>query len=483
MKISTKILFTLLLSTTLSLAQEAKPTDGASPTTSPCCQKQSADCSCANQAQCSCKNKEQDCKGGVCSIQNAPAPEKPKWTMGGEARFRFETRDNRDLNTAANDRLSFVGSRVRLNVGFEPNKNLKAFIQPQFSEIWGQGTANLAGNGTLTGGVVNSGGISDPALNIHQAYAHWQMVDRFGMIIGRQELNYGDEVVIGPVGFSNIGRSFDAILFRAQGQKNKTDFFYSKLADKDVVGTAFLGESDFGGVYSGFQNLASIDSLDLYTLYLRDRRAGSPTTFNIGTFGFRIKDKVSNADYRLEANGQVGQHLGNNMLAYMMDAEVGHTLNIQQGLRFALEYNRASGDKSTSSTFTRYHQLFPTVHRWLGYMDLFGRQNIQSGVFHANLKLNKQWSMSADLHSFWRVETQDVIYSIVTEAPYAGQANPPTSGKKHVGEELDMIVAYSPVDFFTLKVMGGLFFPGAYFKASVGNDVGYFSYIQTTFTF
>lgn len=413
----------------------------------------------------------------------APIPEKPKWSLDGEARFRFETRDNRDLNSGISDHNSFIGSRVRLNVGFQPNEKLKAFIQPQFSEIWGQGTAYLAGNGTLTGGVVNSGGVSDPSLNIHQAYAHWQIVDQFGMIIGRQELNYGDEVVIGPVGFSNIGRSFDAILFRTSAKKNKTDFFYSKLADEDVTGSGFLGESDFAGIYTNFQNVASIDAFDVYAIYLRDRRGGSPTTFNFGTFGLRIKDKVRSFDYRFEGNAQSGEHLGNKMFAYMADAEAGFTANVQQGLRLSLEANRASGDKSTSSTFTRYHQLFPTVHRWLGYMDLFGRQNIQSGVFHANLKLNKQWSAGADLHSFWRVETQDVIYSIVTEAPYAGQATPPASGKKHVGEEVDLVVAYSPVDFFALKVMGGIFFPGAYFKSSVGDDVGYFSYIQTTFTF
>lgn len=414
------------------------------------------------------------------------APEKPShpaWTIGGTARFRFETRNNRDLNSATSDRSSFVGSRIRLDLGFSPDEKLKVFIQPQFSHIWGQGMATLAGNGTITGSVVNSGGLSDPALGLHQAYANWQMLEHFSMILGRQEFNYGDEVVIGPVGFSNVGRSFDAIVFRSSHEKNTTDFFYSKLADDDVSGSGFLGESDFAGVYSGFKTVSSVDALDVYALYFRDRRGGFPTTFNFGTFGLRVKDKIGSFDYRLEGNAQAGEHLGNKMLAYMLDAEVGYTAQVKQGLRTGLEFNRASGDKASSPTFTRYHQLFPTVHRWLGYMDLFGRQNIQSGVLHASLKMNPTWSVAADVHSFWRVESQDVIYSIVTELPYAGQTSPPTTAKKHVGEEVDLIAIYRPVDFFELKMMGGVFLPGTYFKSSVGRDGGYFGYVQTTFMF
>ncbi len=158
-------IFLLLFSFT-SHAQESPPTNENTPT--PCCHESPKPC------------------GETCA-------EKPKWTLGGEARFRFETRDNRDLNSGTSDHHSFVGTRVRLNVGFEPIENLKTFVQPQFSHIWGQGTANVLGNGTLTPGVVNSGGVIDPTLNLHQAYVHWKIIQPFQMILGRQEMAYGDE--------------------------------------------------------------------------------------------------------------------------------------------------------------------------------------------------------------------------------------------------------------------------------------------------
>ncbi len=112
----------------------------------------------SEQNQPCCGDNKSSCNGSTCSIHaRIIKSEQEKWALGGEARFRFETRDNKDLTSAAPDHNSFTGTRVRLNVGFEPSEHLKAFIQPQFSEIWGQGTANIAGNGTLTGGVVNSG--------------------------------------------------------------------------------------------------------------------------------------------------------------------------------------------------------------------------------------------------------------------------------------------------------------------------------------
>lgn len=477
-----KIIIGILFLSTSVFAQEAAKTP-VTPTVEEVPATQPTEATTDSKTCCHQMKNEGGCESGTCPMKSMMESMKPKWTMGVEARFRFETRDNKDLNSSISDHNSFTGSRVRLNVGFEPSENLKAFIQPQFSEIWGQGAASLAGNGTITGGVVNSGGLSDPSISMHQAYANWKMCEHFRTIIGRQELIYGDEVVIGPVGFSNVGRSFDAVLLRRTYEKNTTDFFYSKIADDDVAGSFYKGEFDFVGLNSAFSNISSIDAIDVYGFYLRDRRTSSPTTFNFGTFGLRIKDKIKSFDYRFEGNTQFGEHLGNDMFAYMFDAEAGYTMDVQQGLRLGAEINRASGDKSSSSTFTRYHQLFPTVHRWLGYMDLFGRQNIQSGVLHTFLKINKKWSASADMHSFWRVEEQDVIYSIVTETPYAGQAAVATTGKKHVGEELDLVLSYNPIEFVALQVMGGIFIPGAYLKTAVGNDVGYFSYVQTTFTF
>jgi len=147
-----------------------------------------------------------------------------------------------------------------------------------------------------------------------------------------------------------------------------------------------------------------------------------------------------------------------------------------------VEYNRASGDDPSTGKFTRYHPLFPTAHRWLGYMDLIGRQNIQSGVLHTSLKFSPKWSATFDLHSFWRVDEGDLVYSIVTGTPLAGQAVPPTSGAKHVGEEIDAVIVYRYNDFVALEGAGGLFLPANYLENAVGTAMSWFSYFQATFS-
>jgi hypothetical protein len=405
-----------------------------------------------------------------------------KFSIGGEIRFRLEARENSDFSTGTPDEDLFIGSRIRLNTTLRPSSTLTLFIQPQFSGLWGEVVSTLNGAGTTTSAVTTSGSLKDPALSLHQAYIDWKTSETVALRLGRQEFAYGDHAVIGNVGFSNVGRSFDAGLARWTWKKTTSDLFYSILAEDDVTGSGISGDSQFGGLYVTTAAIPYVSAADGYALWLYDKRSGSPALFHFATLGTRWKLGVENADGRIESNFQIGSHLGADMLAYMVDVEGGYTFSILKGLRFGLEYNRASGDDPATGTFTRYHQLFPTAHRWLGYMDFFGRQNIQSGVFHSSLAIDSHWAVSADFHAFWRVETSDILYSVVTEAPMPGQASPPTSLRRHVGEELDLLISYSPEPYVSFEVMGGLFFPGGYLNAVRGDDLAYSTYLQAKFS-
>ncbi|HLG18442.1 MAG TPA: alginate export family protein [Bdellovibrionota bacterium] len=406
----------------------------------------------------------------------------PKWELGGEARFRYEGRENSDFSNTTDDGSRFIGSRIRMNVTLRPMATLEGFIQPQFSGFWGQTEAGIGGGGTITGGTSTSGALKDRDLSLHQAYVKWDMNPELLLKVGRQEMNYGDAVVIGNVDFSNVGRSFDAALVRFHRNAHWIDAFYSKLGESDVADSGIGGGSDFAGAYAGIGLPEPMKALDFYTLWLRDDRAGSPTTFNFATLGARTKFVVGLVDGRFEGAFQVGEHRGEDMRAYMLDLETGYTFAVREGLRVGLEYNRASGDDSSTSTFTRFHQLFPTAHRWLGYMDILGRQNVQSGVFRLSWKPTAAWTFTSDLHTFWRVDQNDVLYSIATELPLAGQASPPTETGLHAGEELDLLVALKVNDHVHLEALGGLFFPGAYMDHVIGLDLAYFAYTQVKFS-
>ena len=47
-------------------------------------------------------------------------------------------------------------------------------------------------------------------------------------------------------------------------------------------------------------------------------------------------------------------------------------------------YNYATGDNSTGATAKTFNQLFPSGHKYLGFMDFVARQNIQDCESPAN---------------------------------------------------------------------------------------------------
>ncbi len=414
--------------------------------------------------------------------QEAPkVQEAEKFKVGGEIRFRYEARENSDFNSSVDDLSNIQNSRVRLNVSLFPHETLEGFIQAQLGYVWGQGEGTVAPSGAITNGVLSSGGLYDPKLSLHQAYVIYKPFKKVHFKLGRQEMMYGDHVVIGNVGFHNIGRTFDAAVVRFLSEHNTSDVFFSKLAESEIAGTGFAGDELFAGLYSSFKKVWGLDELDLYGLYLRDKRAGDPLSFGFGTFGLRLKNKGSALDYRLESNVQAGKRQAQKMFAYMADAEMGWRFKES---RLGLEYNIASGDDGdASNTFTRYHPLFSTVHKWFGYMDYLGRQNIQSGVLHASHNISEKWNIQADLHSFYRVCNQDFVYALATETRLSGQTTPIATQKKHIGEELDLTLKYKANKHVELEAMGGLFMPGAYLNTSLGSDdLSYFSYLSATFS-
>ncbi len=123
-----------------------------------------------------------------------------------EISAQFRARSEADLHRglpalSTNDDTLNIRSflRTRLNFDFEKDSTTRLFIQIQDSRVYG----SIAGT---SGGLAN-----DLNLGLHQAYlefSHW-IWNRLEGKIGRQELNYGNQRLLGAVGWHNVGRSFD----------------------------------------------------------------------------------------------------------------------------------------------------------------------------------------------------------------------------------------------------------------------------------
>ena len=119
--------------------------------------------------------------------------------FSGQIRQRFEMVDKDFSDTTAFNNNNYL--RTRFAVTYE-NEDMSSFVQLQDSRVFGTET------NTLTDGTADM-------LDVHQAY--FKLNNLFGLglsaKVGRFEAVYGPQRLIGAVGWHNVGRSFDGVVF------------------------------------------------------------------------------------------------------------------------------------------------------------------------------------------------------------------------------------------------------------------------------
>lgn len=291
-----------------------------------------------------------------------------------------------DLGQADTD---FVRYRFRLGLELQPldlgRLTIGARFVPQAAGFWSSG-----------------GALSDPSLGIHEAVLLLTR-NRFRFEVGRFEMAYGEELVIGTVAWHQVGRAFDGARMRVSLNDDGAflDVFATQLNEAFDVNFA-NNDVFFFGAYGGLGSLLS-ESLDLDVYFLSRINAETdmlPRT-HINTLGSRFRYRGSMIDARAEAGIQLaGADELDLRFAYQADVEVGATFG---PMRLALEGLIASGDNGEN--MAAWNQLFPTAHKFLGVADIVGaRSNVVSGVLHAQFKLLEELRASVDAHVFARPE-------------------------------------------------------------------------------
>ena len=161
--------------------------------------------------------------------------------------------------------------------------------------------------------------------------------------------------------------------------------------------------------------------------------------------------------------------------------------------RLGLEYSHGSGDSNAGDKkHETFENLFPTNHKFYGYMDFVSLQNIHDVRLSYSLKPTAKTSVALEGHSFWLANTSDSFYN-VGGAARAGSA--PNSGTgyainpgygSYVGSEIDLIAGYTPTKYLSFEAGYGHFFRGDYVKSTfsrAGSRDADFIYLQSTLSF
>lgn len=426
-----------------------------------------------------------------------------------EERLRYEYRENNfdfnsDFSSPTDEHLLL--QRFRLGIKVKPSDWLTFYVQMQSAQ-------ELSRRPNVPGALGAEGDVNFDFRNLYIEFANYKEFP-VGLQLGRQVMNYGDERLIGGFDWNNIGRTFDAARIHVKSDTWWFDAFSSSVVtiNRDVVNFSDLFNWDdanrgmvFSGAYFSTTELPKVTT-DLYMLIL-NMKQGTNTSFmptpgsilglaaggqggNVAartdfvTLGTRVKSNPKDWDgfeFDTELAFQIGSVQALDLMAFAAHAGAGYTFDLPLKPRVYVEYSYASGDSNpTDQDDNTFQNLFPTNHKFYGYMDLFSWQNIHNPAIYTRITPMENLTLNADFHMFWLATTEDAWY----RANGLTRVRPITPGaSSFVGSEIDLTANWKPFECLGFGVGYSHFFAGQYVDDTGPASDADFVYVQASVKF
>lgn len=241
------------------------------------------------------------------------------WDIGGQVRARYEDKayfavpkplKDVDFQHTGDSGNSYESTRERFHLGWLPCKWIEIYGEYQDSTSFNDDRQPSPDNDHYS---------------LRQAWAALGNPDEFPLMtkVGRQELIYGDQRLIGVADWLNFGRTYDAAKIRYQDSNFWVDAFISQPVLPDLHGFDTSDSHDkFTGLYGSTRTLIPFQESQVYFLARNTdphpayEAAEKPVQYplasprDIYTIGTRIKSlpgKLDGWDYAIEAAYQFGR--------------------------------------------------------------------------------------------------------------------------------------------------------------------------------
>ena len=445
-------------------------------------------------------------------------------TFDVQERLRVEIRENNYDFDSALDSLTDDGwllQRVRIGLLIKPASWLKIYAQGHDSREIDSDRPDFPGQ---------LGAEGDDAFDLRQGYVEFGNAREFPLTlkIGRQVLSYGDERLVGSSDWNNLGRTFDAAKLRFEQPKWWVEGFASTVV---ITTRGKYNQSDFangtethrGQVFSGlyFSTTAlPFQTTDVYAFHLHEETGPKYLPLAVGdtnfvTLGLRVQSKPGafhhepapaldgksvadgkstppppaapkplGFDYDGEFAFQAGELRGLDLTAFAVHAGLGYTFEVPWTPRIGLEYNFATGDSHPGdSTVETFQNLFPTNHKFYGYMDTFSWQNMHNPAISLKFAPCKKVTAQVDYHAFWLATNEDVWYRANGATAVRPLNTLARNADKYAGSEFDFTLTYKPSKQLALQAGYSHFFADSYLKDTGAHDDADFGYVQATIEF
>ncbi len=402
----------------------------------------------------------------------------PHWLqLNGEYRTRGEAVGGIGFKTDNGD--AYALGRLRVNMTFIPTSWLKLQVQGQDAELFGRNP------------IKPDAPPYEEAFNLRQAYVEIGNVEnsKLGLRVGRQELFFGEQRLIGHLNWVNDARSFDAVRASYRSKNYRIDAFAASVVNfhDGAFNDRRTDGNNLHGVYGSFTKLVPKATIEPYLLWRVSRgvksKSGVTGKQDFKTIGLRWVGKLpSNFDYGTEIAGQTGMYSTDEIRAFAGHAIIGYTLpKTKFTPRAFAEFNYASGDRNgAAGRRGTFDQLYPTGHDKMGLADQVGWKNVEDARGGVELKPTKKISSAASYHSFWLASDHDGLYN-AAGALVAKAAN--GSAGRYIGQEADFQSTYA----FKPQVQFGAgyahLFPGTFLKKTTPGKHYNLVYVMITYLF
>lgn len=357
---------------------------------------------------------------------------------------------NKDFNSDV-DANSFSELRTRVGLKLSPMEDVSGFVQIQDSRIYGTEPNTLSNTANL---------------DLHQAYVNVSKLFDLplNLKIGRMELSYGPQRLMGAVGWSNVGRSFDGGVLQLTTQKIDVDFFSAKTNESGEPGDT----NDFS-LFGAYGNLKVAKNYKIQPFIIGEIISG--TDFGRYTLGLYVNGKIGAFSHEIEAAYQLGSIDENtDISAYMLAANLKYQFKAKVKPSLGVGVDLLSGDDGTDDESNVFSTLYATNHKYYGFMDYF-----------LNIPVHTMGLGLTDVHakaSFFPAHKLKAALAFhvfnSTEEYTLMDGNTSNS----FGSELDLTIIYSYNK--AVKFQGGfsLFSPGDIFKETRGEDSSTWAYLM-----
>ena len=308
------------------------------------------------------------------------------------------------------------------------------------------------------------------------------------LTVGRQELRFGDERVIGISDWSNTSRTFDAVDLKL-GEKNSLDLFTSSVVtiaptslDKHGAGLTFHGAE------GKITTLLPKTTLEPFVLVHATRnvtsKQGAVGNKVATTFGVYYDTKLPlGFDSSATVDLQRGSYSNDSIHAGAAIFRGGWAIyKAPWKMHVQGEYDYATGYSGRNPYRNgTYDQQYPSNHDAFGLVDLFGFQNIKQERF--NFAFDPQTNLLGviQVSSLHLASKSDTVYS----GPGASIFPAPAGGfsRDGVGTELDASAKYVWHKSFVTNIGVGHFFPGAVMTSAHHGAPLTVAYLEFTYRF